>query len=383
MYSTERFDTLLHAIPGGMPSGRDLSDSSLFAEMEGARRSEDPGAEWISGTRDHKKADWAKLEILATEALEQHTKDIRVAVFLLEALIHLRGFIGLREGVTLIREFLLRFWDVGLHPQPEDGELEARAAPLAWLGDKLASLIKALPLTLRSSGGNVSLWKYQRMTGDTRAEFDDAVSNTSPAEYEVFKTSFDLAYSEFDKLRKVIGECFQQDAPSLLDSVETLNQCRDLVEQIWASMNCGTDRAVIMPNSDVPSAVSVTAVGSGDASPCGGPLLAHSNNGRDVHDHSGRVRFLNKLRLAGACLDDGRHKLARIILEELATQLDETLVAWEGSETAGLLWQQLYRCYKRAGDDSKAEEFYLKICRLDPWQASACELGGTRGSLSA
>jgi type VI secretion system protein ImpA len=90
---------------------------------------------------------------------------------------------------------------------------------------------------------------------------------------------------------------------------------------------------------------------------------------------NGRVRFQRKLLLADICLQTGRHKLARSILEELNELVEEhKLTAWETSELVGAVWARLVRCYRQnngagTGNGEKAAEFFLKLSRLDPWQA--------------
>jgi hypothetical protein len=85
----------------------------------------------------------------------------------------------------------------------------------------------------------------------------------------------------------------------------------------------------------------------------------------------GRSRFLRRLALAEICMQTGRAHLALVILEELAEQIKSlNLTAWESPELIGSVWGRLYREYLKAGDLKKerAEELYLSLCRLDPWQ---------------
>lgn len=94
---------------------------------------------------------------------------------------------------------------------------------------------------------------------------------------------------------------------------------------------------------------------------------------------NGRRRFQRKLLLAGVCLSSKRERLARLILEELAEQIDKfQLEQWESSELIASVWIELYRLYKRAGDSSdgeKADKLYERLSRLDPWQALGCTEG--------
>ena len=92
---------------------------------------------------------------------------------------------------------------------------------------------------------------------------------------------------------------------------------------------------------------------------------------------NGRVRFYRKLLLADICLSTRRDQLAKSILEELAELIDKHhLEEWETSEVVGAVWSRLYRCYSndQAGtaDPDRASKLFLRLCRLDPWQAMAC-----------
>jgi len=90
---------------------------------------------------------------------------------------------------------------------------------------------------------------------------------------------------------------------------------------------------------------------------------------------NGRVRFQRKLLLAEICLQTGRRRLAKSILEELNELIEKhNLTAWETSDLIGAVWARLVRCYNDKNGDGnsspeKAMEFFLKLSRLDPWQA--------------
>jgi type VI secretion system protein ImpA len=64
--------------------------------------------------------DWRRTRALALGLLSR-TKDLRVSVMLVRALLHTDGLLGMRDGLTLTRRLVTEFWD-SLHPQldPED-----------------------------------------------------------------------------------------------------------------------------------------------------------------------------------------------------------------------------------------------------------------------
>jgi type VI secretion system protein ImpA len=94
---------------------------------------------------------------------------------------------------------------------------------------------------------------------------------------------------------------------------------------------------------------------------------------------NGRSRFQRKLLLAEACLASKRVRLARLVLEELAEQIDKfQLELWESPALIASVWTKLYRLYKfdpESSDLERANKLYERLCRLDPWQALSCAEG--------
>lgn len=97
----------------------------------------------------------APAEIPWPRVLEQaqtmltRSKDLRLAILLTRALLHVEGFTGIAQGLALIRALLQDHWD-GLHPglEPDDGDpimrlnaLAALNATDSVLGDVRASVI--------------------------------------------------------------------------------------------------------------------------------------------------------------------------------------------------------------------------------------------------
>ena len=98
-----------------------------------------------SGRRKSSKtADWRLVEELASACSANRSKDLQLALWLTEAGIKLHGFPGLRDGLRLTRELMVRYWDHGLYPPMEDGP-EDRAGPFEWLNNKLVDSITAIP----------------------------------------------------------------------------------------------------------------------------------------------------------------------------------------------------------------------------------------------
>ncbi len=137
-------EELLTPIPGENPSGADLRYEPVYDEIKEARRQEDeaPQGQW---ERARKTADWPLVLRLCSNVLAKQSKDLQIAAWLLEALLKLEGYAGLRAGLDLICGLLDKFWDT-LYPAIEDGDVELRAAPLSWIGVKLDIAVRSVPL---------------------------------------------------------------------------------------------------------------------------------------------------------------------------------------------------------------------------------------------
>jgi type VI secretion system protein ImpA len=137
-------EELLKPIPGDNPSGVDLRYEPVYEKIKEARREDDeaPQGEWA---RERKTAEWPVVIKLTTEAITNKSKDVQLAAWLTEAMLKREGFTGFRSGLELIRGLLESFWDT-LYPEIEDGDPEMRAAPLSWLGLKLDTAVKGVPL---------------------------------------------------------------------------------------------------------------------------------------------------------------------------------------------------------------------------------------------
>lgn len=137
-------DALLKPLPGDEPTGTSARYDPVIAQVRIARESDDPSLPQGEWERPLKKADWSLVASLCSQTLGERSKDLQIAAWLTEAWVHLYQVDGLRAGIRLIKGLLHTYWD-GVHPrQSEDGDYDARVAPLAWMNE-------TLPLTLRLS----------------------------------------------------------------------------------------------------------------------------------------------------------------------------------------------------------------------------------------
>jgi type VI secretion system protein ImpA len=99
-------------------------------------------------------------------ALSEQTKDLEITTYLIEALLRLEGFAGLRDGFRLARELTEKYWD-GLYPLPDEEGLVTRLAPLSGLdgGEAEGALLSPLarvPITEVTTVGRFALAQYNQ-----------------------------------------------------------------------------------------------------------------------------------------------------------------------------------------------------------------------------
>jgi type VI secretion system protein ImpA len=426
-------DDFLEPVSPEQPVGSDLRWTAEWDRIKEARRADDDlnSGKWAK--KERKIADWRLVEELASGMLRNRSKDLQLALWLTEAGMKLHGFPGLRDGLRLTRELLVRYWDNGLYPPMEDGP-EDRAGPFEWLNNKLVDSITAIPITVRSDGGpdySLSDLRDSRWVGSQASckgadgeidvakkraydaalaqghisleMFDRAVAATKRPPYEELDSDFQQTLEEFRALEKTIDERFGDAAPNLSVCRNALNDIRQEISAILEKKRLEEPDAPSVdggaPAGDglgekgnpmtVRFALSLPEM-SGPAGAMGGSwneaeVLIRSGQvdkglaqmiQLSAKETCGRNRFQRKLLLADVCLASKRERLARSILEELAEQIDKLqLEIWESSELIASVWIRLYKLYNQGSDSSdhdRADKLYSRLCRLDPWQALNC-----------
>jgi type VI secretion system protein ImpA len=137
---------LLLPISAEKSCGEDLSFSGEVDEIARARVHDDPTldqGEWIAAL---KEADWDFVATRCARMLERRSKDLRLAVWLAEALARTRGLRGLGNGYAVLAGLCEHYWD-GLHPLADDGDYDQRIGNLFWLLTRTPALVKEMPMT--------------------------------------------------------------------------------------------------------------------------------------------------------------------------------------------------------------------------------------------
>jgi type VI secretion system protein ImpA len=247
-------DDLLTPIPGDNPAGTHLR-YELYDIVREARREEidAPTGGW---DRPRKTADWALVAKETSNALATKSKDLQLAVWLIEASYHRESFAGFSAAVRVTAQMLATFWD-HLYPELEDGDAEARIAPLAWLGSDKQPLRQAIRLAPITTTG-LTIFKFRdsqdvgyesesddydkkqarkkkiesgKMSGE---EFDQAFNATPKAWYKQLAADLVGALDALAALDRVGNEKFGPDAPGYSELRKPIEEVQGIVRELLA-----------------------------------------------------------------------------------------------------------------------------------------------------
>lgn len=387
-------ERVLTPISEQKPSGDDLRGLKDWVEIRKSR----PNPNDLADKRDWEpanpvKTDWATYKEVVEKALCTKSKDLELGIFLTEACARVNGFAGIRDGIWTIKGLLDSFSEKGLYPLPEDGNLESRYGKLEWMNEKLAEVMREIPITMRPEPAVNYSMNYRnealRPNGMiTVAEFENAVAVGTLEQYEGLSKELEEARAEFEEFEQVAVAQFGPNALSFAEAKHAFEECQVAVTSILRKK-----QPLPGASSGPGGVVTIQSFGFGSGGGLaegmvGGAWAEAERMARSGEidaalstmtalasaEANGRVRFQRKLLLADICMQTNRMKLAKSILEELNELVEKhNLTAWETSDLIGAVWARLVRCYrdKNAGtaNADKATEVYLKLSRLDPWQA--------------
>ncbi len=254
------FARLLLPVQGPVAAGVDLrsdsSPNSLYYLIKDARSAARAAERQIVMDEDEPSAkpDWRPVLEHAKKALAEKTKDLEIAAYLIEALVRLHGFDGLRDGFRLASGLVEQFWD-GLYPLPDEDGLATRVAPITSLnGDDaegtLIAPIALVPLTEGSSVGPFALYHYQQAQSlgqiqDEQARekrvkrgavslesISRAVTETPASFFVTLVQDLTKCQEEFTKLNALLEEKCGSRAPPSSNLRSALSACLEAINYV-------------------------------------------------------------------------------------------------------------------------------------------------------
>jgi type VI secretion system protein ImpA len=317
-------DDLLTPISGSNPGGQSLRYDPVRDRIKDARREEfeAPQGAWKT---EVKTADWDLVIRLAGEAIAERSKDLQMAVWLVDAHVRKESFAALAPGFDFLRGLVDDFWDT-LHPEIEDGDWEERAGLLAWLGLELEKPLRLLPLAGGLSWSNYKdsltvgtetdaktqerRQRREQLIGEGKISGElwaEAVVAAKKTDSEKLWKSLDKALESLGRLGEVCDRRFPHDPPGFSKTRSAIEEISNLVRSLVLEKGGPTPVAApprppepasapapVTPSASVPQAVEAPE----PISVVPGPVASAGIDPVDIADAERRLsaicRFLRK-----------------------------------------------------------------------------------------
>jgi type VI secretion system protein ImpA len=207
-------EKLLAPISPERPCGDDLAFSSEIDAIVRARQADDPSLEQGAWVTELKEADWKFVAKQCAALIEKRSKDLQLAVWLTEAGVKTGGVRGLADSLDLIAALCDRYWD-GLYPLPDEDGHERRIGNLAWVAARIASWLRAVPLTEGGDGYSLSNFDVARARGgEELAKLDAARQRGSRGFYQALLADCAHCKEAIDRLERSMDARLGADGPS-------------------------------------------------------------------------------------------------------------------------------------------------------------------------
>lgn len=233
--TSEEWEHLLAPLSNQSPVGEFLLYEGTYDKIKTARREDDTTLTRHEWDTELKKADWPQVRQLCLEALTHRSKDLQIAVWLTEALLHLYGYKGLKTGLQFLIQLIETYWENLYPPIDETNEdIDLRISPLQWLNhDKFVLQLGVVSITAPTVG---DIPAYTFMDRDkallleklpqpqkeaaigegkpTVTKFSASVTLTSSSFYVGLVADLQESIDSVDKLNQVLDKYCADQAPS-------------------------------------------------------------------------------------------------------------------------------------------------------------------------
>ncbi len=231
---------LLEPINAAEPSGKDSRYDPLIDAIREARSEDDGSLPMGDWERQAKRADYALVASLATDALQTRSKDLWLAAWLGEAWLRIEQYDAIAPALDLLLALQQEFW-LSLYPEIQDDDLSMRAAPLHWSLDRYAALLYGFRVT--SDGVSYAAYKAVRsgftpvhnseeLTGE---RLDGAIAATPGSFYTGIKEQISLSLKGLQELQLFCEERYGDEGPSFVKLRSTLDEMHHAMTQLLRS----------------------------------------------------------------------------------------------------------------------------------------------------
>ena len=231
-------DTLIAPIEGSRHGvGEDLIFDPRINAIVAARQEDDPLLAQGNWVTELKVADWDFVKNQCADLLSHTSKDMKLALWYVDALSHTDHLAGISQGLSLLQTLNDEYW-LTMYP-PLDGEedsMDIRAGLLSWFVKALSDDIKQLSLSdTKTEKYNYNYYLTARDHDKQRQQNPDNESSNQ------------LTLSDYNHAIKTSSETWQQALMSNLKKVT--EQWQALTDQLNDLM--GMDAPVFAPVTDL------------------------------------------------------------------------------------------------------------------------------------
>jgi type VI secretion system protein ImpA len=385
-------EAIVAPIRGPFPAGVDIRyDTKLgtYDKIKAARREATDKQQGNAGLEDvddglspEERAasagrNWIEVRTLVVEALTTQSKDLQMAIWLLEAETYISGFAGAASSFDIIRRLIENYWDTLFPPiDPEDEEpLALRVGALDWVNERMPQILSGIPLSGGTRRYSLALLQLaQRATDDKQKaelaaagrpsteQFAQAMAGSSLQHLEALEQEVQGCLTQLKQLDQVCDTRFL--APAAGGGAGEPLISFTAVRKVLEDCEFQVQRALRAKGAKDPKAQAVTggvapAPGAegGASAPVTGDsiwdralqlvLQGQLEGLRVAQEHieaavSGRERFLRQLQLSELCVQVGMHAFAYPILDELGKLIVErNLATWEDPDVIRRTWSSL------------------------------------------
>lgn len=156
----------------------------------------------------NKEPEWNLVLDRCVSGIQDTSKDLQLAAWLIEAAIRLEGFRGLRDGLRLARLLCETFWEE-LNPMPDEDGMETRVAPLAGLNGEdadgpLVTAIRSVEITNSDTLDPGTIWQIE--SNEHREGVLRAVADSTPEFLKTLLEDIEESQNEFRQMESFLDE---------------------------------------------------------------------------------------------------------------------------------------------------------------------------------
>ncbi len=254
------------------PCGEDLAFSSAFDAIQNARRQDDPLLEQGEWVTERKIADWNFIEKECRQLLQHQSKDLRLSLWLCEALVQTKGFIGMSHGLDITTALISTYWEQ-MYPSIDDNDLDQRISLLQWFVQLLQKLPKNIGLnasgTLNFNDFEAAQLLKSQLDNNpdlydnglpehkiTLDDYQDALLQTSVPHLQETLQHLALASESWNAFKRKLDLLLGLDAPAFASVDQALDQISSHLSKVLKERGALIDVNHELITQDVPVAIS-------------------------------------------------------------------------------------------------------------------------------